>query len=89
MSPWRYGVVFDWNMQLIMDDKEVQTLGIFNPFPYALGIYIFFKLGYRCQNIEYQYTIRRHFIERVDYDKRKFPLTSKLSGVPISHPTFH
>jgi hypothetical protein len=26
MSPWRYGVVYDWNMQLIMDDKEVRTL---------------------------------------------------------------
>jgi transposase InsO family protein len=26
MSPWRYGVVYDWNMQLIMDDKEIRTL---------------------------------------------------------------
>jgi hypothetical protein len=26
MSPWRYGVVYDWNMQLIMDDKQIQTL---------------------------------------------------------------
>ena len=26
MSPWRYGVVYDWNMQLNMDDKELQTL---------------------------------------------------------------
>ena len=26
MSPGRYGVVYDWNMQLIMDDKQIQTL---------------------------------------------------------------
>ena len=26
MSPWRYGVGYDWNMQLNMDDKELQTL---------------------------------------------------------------
>ena len=26
MSLWRYGVVYDWDMQLIMDDKEVRTL---------------------------------------------------------------
>lgn len=26
MSPWRYEVVYDWNMQLIMDDKQIQTL---------------------------------------------------------------
>ena len=26
MSLWRYGVVYDWNMQLIMDDKEIWTL---------------------------------------------------------------
>ena len=26
MSLWRYGVVYDWNMQLIMDDKEIRTL---------------------------------------------------------------
>ena len=26
MSPWRYVVVYDWNMQLFMDDKEVRTL---------------------------------------------------------------
>ena len=25
MSPWRYGVVYDWNMQLNMDDKQIQT----------------------------------------------------------------
>jgi len=25
-EPWRYGVVYDWNMQLIMDDKQIQTL---------------------------------------------------------------
>ena len=26
MSPWRDGVVYDWNMQLNMDDKQIQTL---------------------------------------------------------------
>ena len=26
MSPWRYGVGYDWNMQLNMDDKQIQTL---------------------------------------------------------------
>ena len=26
MSPWRYGVVYDLNMQLNMDDKQIQTL---------------------------------------------------------------
>ena len=26
MSPRRYRVVYDWNMQLIMDDKQIQTL---------------------------------------------------------------
>jgi hypothetical protein len=26
MSPWRYVVVYDWNMQFIMDDKEARTI---------------------------------------------------------------
>jgi transposase InsO family protein len=26
MSPWRYGVVYDWNMRLNMNDEQLQTL---------------------------------------------------------------
>jgi len=26
MSPWRYGVVYDWDMRLNMNDEQIQTL---------------------------------------------------------------
>src|ERR1035437_658538 len=26
MSPWRYGVVYDWDMRLKMNDEQLQTL---------------------------------------------------------------
>ena len=26
MSPWSYGVVYDWNMKLNMNDEQLQTL---------------------------------------------------------------